>query len=95
MRAAYQPGRKGDPFRPSAVNVAVTRVSEADRLHPGLPPRDAVDLEVRAAFEAHPSGADVQRVLTCCRVLRRTMPGIADHLTDDHLRHLWRTRDER
>lgn len=84
------PGSRRDPFRSQAVNTAVTRISEADRLHPGMPASDAFDLEVMAAFKAHPQGWEMRRVLTCCRNLRRCK--VAPHLTDEHLRELWNER---
>ena len=83
-----------DPLAASAVNGAVTRITEADRLHPSMSASEAVDHEIRAAFAAHPSGEDMRRVLDVCRIMRRTVPHAAAHLTDDHLRHLWRTRGE-
>lgn len=85
---------KHDPWADPELNCALTRISEGDRLNPRLAPRDGIDLEVRAAMAAYPQGDGLDRVLTCCRILRVTMPGIADHLTDEHLRHLWRTRGE-
>lgn len=92
-RPAYIPGGAGDPFGPTALNGAVTAISEADRLHPRLAPADAFDLEVRSAFALWPSGPDLDRLIAVCRGLRRCLPE-ARHLTDEHLRHLWRTRYE-
>ena len=88
----YTPGGVDDPFQPSALNVQVTRISEADRLYPGLDAADAVDLEVRAGFARWPDGAGLERLLGVCRNLRAC--GVFSHLTDDHMRHLWRTRGE-
>ena len=74
------------------LQAAVTLITEADRHHPDLPAADAVDLEVRAAFHAFPTGDRMQRVLQVCRIMRRMVPSAASHLTDEHLRELWRTR---
>ncbi len=87
-----KPGSRRDWSRDQDLNTAVTRISEADRLHPGLEPTAAFDLEVRAAFNAYPDGWGMQRVLTCCRILQRGKTAV--HLTDEHLRVLWKTRDQ-
>ena len=76
-----------------ALQAAVTLITEADRHHPDLPAADAVDLEVRAAFHQFPTGDRMQRVLQVCRIMRRMVPSAASHLTDEHLRELWRTRE--
>ena len=91
-RPAYVPGGSRDPFGRTALNVAVTRISEADRIHRDMEPADAFDFEARAAFAAWPSGDNMQRILTCCRNLRRC--AVAPHMTDEHLRMLWKTRGE-
>jgi hypothetical protein len=90
-RPAYTPGGDRDPFRPTDLNGRVTRLSEADRLHPDLPAAEAFDREARAAFAAHPLGDPMRRILTCCRILRTC--GVAPHMTDEHLRELWKTRE--
>lgn len=94
-KARRKRGRRSrrDVFANHALNGAVTRITEADRLHPDLPAADAVDLEVRAAFHEFPTGKDMERVLQVCRIMRRTVPSAARHLTDEHLRQLWRTRE--
>lgn len=90
-----KPGSKRDWTRNHALNGAVIRITEADRLHPDLDPADAVDTEVRAAFHEFPAGDEMQRVLQVCRLMRRLVPSAASHLTDEHLRQLWRTRGEK
>jgi hypothetical protein len=92
-RPAYTPGDKRDPFKPSNLNGRVTRITEADRLHPDLPAAEAFDREIRAAFAAYPSGDGMRRILGVCRILRR-LCSPARHLTDEHLRELWKTRGE-
>ena len=82
--------RGRDPFGDDRLNEHLTRITEADRLHPHIDPAVAFDIELRAAFCDYPTGEGMRRVLTCARILRGN--DTAPHLTDEHLRRLWRER---
>lgn len=88
-RGARRSNRR-DVFGDPALNLAIHRIVDADTIHSRMDPAAARDLELRAAFASYPSGWAMKRVLECARNLRRV--GLAPHLTDEHLRLLWRER---